>query len=89
MSAGVSRESHMGYLKYMSRQDVAVRRIDMSGISLQDQMKTCKPAEDVNPGNRISSTDEDANYKTSSLLCNSYSKKQYQKWLYIVLMVTI
>ena len=42
----------MGYLKDVSRQDVPVRRIDMSGRSLQDQMKTCQPAEDVDPGNR-------------------------------------
>lgn len=75
MSTGVSRDSDMGYLKYMYRQDVAVRRIDMSGISLQDQMKAWKPAEDVNPGNRVSSTDEDANYKTSSLLCKLLQQK--------------
>ena len=32
-------------------------------------MKTKQPAENVNPGNRNSSTDEDANHKASSVLC--------------------
>ena len=41
----------------------------MNGRPLQDQMKTWEPAEDVHSGNRNSSTDEDANHKTSSVFC--------------------
>ena len=40
MDSGASREIHIGYHKDVSRKDVPGRRIDMSGRSLQDQMKT-------------------------------------------------
>ena len=69
MDSSASRESHVGYHKDVSRQDVSVRRIGMNGRPLQDQMKTREPVEDVHFGNRNSSNDEDANHKTSSVLC--------------------
>ena len=69
MDSTASRESHVGYHKDVSRQDVSVRRIGMNGRPLQDQMKTREPVEDVHFGNRNSSNDEDANHKTSSVLC--------------------
>ena len=70
MDSGASRESHIiVYHKVVSRQDVLGRRIGMNGRSLQDQMKTWQPAKDVNPRDRNSSTDEDANHKASSMLC--------------------
>ena len=55
----------------MSRQVVPVIRIGMNGRSLQDHVKTWQLAEvnHVNPGNRNSSTEEDANHKASSVLC--------------------
>ena len=67
MDSSASRESHVGYHKDVSRQDVSVRRIGMNGRPLQDQMKTREPV-DVHFGNRNSSND-DANHKTSSVLC--------------------
>ena len=68
MDSGASRESHVGYPKDVSIQDVPVRRIGMNGRSFQDRMKTWQSPEDVNPGNRTSSNDEDTNHKTSSVL---------------------
>ena len=70
MDSGASRESHVGYHKDVSRQDVSVRRIGMNKRPLQDQMKTWEPTEDVHFGNSNSLNDEDANHKTSSVLCN-------------------
>ena len=40
MVSDASMESHVGYYKDVSRQDVPVRRIGMIERSLQDQMKT-------------------------------------------------
>ena len=60
---------HVKYLKDVSRQDIPVRKIGMNERSLQDQMKTWQPPEDIDPGNRTSSNDEDANHKTTSILC--------------------
>ena len=69
MDSSASRESHVGYHKDVSRQDVSVRRIGINGRPLQDQMNTREPVEDVHFRNRNSSNDEDANHKTSSVLC--------------------
>ena len=69
MDSGASRESHVGYHKDVSREDVSVTRIGMNGRLLQDHMKTREPAEDIYSGHRNSSTDEDANHKASSVLC--------------------
>ena len=69
MDSSASRQSDVGYHKDVSRQDVSERRIGMNGRPLQDQMKTREPVEDVHFGNKNSSNDEDANHKTSSVLC--------------------
>ena len=69
MDSGASRESHVGYHKDVSRQDVSVLWICMNGRPLQDQMKTWEPAEDIHFVNRNSSNDEHVNHKTPSVLC--------------------
>ena len=60
---------HVGYPKDVSRQDIPVRKMGMNERSLQDRMKTWQPPEDIDPGNRTSSNDEDANHKITSILC--------------------
>ena len=40
MGSGASRESHVGYFKDVSREDVPVRRTGMNGRLLEDWMKT-------------------------------------------------
>ena len=47
----------------------------MSGRSHQDKMKTWQPPADANLGNTTPSTDEDANHKTSSVLCKLFQQQ--------------
>ena len=61
----------------------------MKGRPLQDQLKIWEPAEDVHSENRNSSTDEDANHKTSSVLCKllqqqAAPEKQLEKQFYFL-----